>query len=50
MDATASNRSGSHSNSRAVSCHAVDDLLHGFVDEYILGLQVVIKMDMHDIV
>ena len=43
MDATYS--PGSHSNSRTVSCNTVDNLLHGFVDKHILGLQIVIKMD-----
>jgi hypothetical protein len=38
VDAT-TNRPRSHSNSRTISCHDVDDLLHGFVDEHILGLQ-----------
>ena len=40
VDAGTSNRPHSQSNSRAVSCHTVDYLLHGFVDEHILGLQV----------
>lgn len=28
-----------------ISCNAVNDLLHGFVDKHILGLQWLIKMD-----
>ena len=38
VDAGTSNCPHSQSNSRAISCHAVDYLLHGFVDEHILGL------------